>query len=214
MYIPKHFEEPRTEVMHELMRKYPFATLVTMSPQGLDANHIPLYLSDEPEPFGALTGHVARANPMWLDLQAGAEVLAIFNGPDAYITPSWYATKQETGKVVPTWNYAVVHAHGILRVIDDASWVRSQLEALTDHSESQFAEKWAVSDAPDEFTEKLIEAVVGIEIVITRLSGKWKVSQNQPPANQAGVIEGLLASGNAEAAAMAALVENNARHTK
>jgi len=192
--------------MHELIRERPLATLVTMSSQGLNANHIPLYLSEGPAPFGTLQGHVARSNPMWSDLQADVEVLAIFHGPDAYITPSWYATKKETGKVVPTWNYAVVHAYGTLQVIDDASWIRAQLEVLTNHNEKKFPEKWAVSDAPHEFTEKLIGTIVGIEIVITKLSGKWKVSQNQPPTNQASVIEGLENSGLPDATSMATLV--------
>ena len=120
MYTPKHFEEPRTEVMHELMRARPLATLVTLTSNGLNANHIPLHLVDTPAPFGTLRGHVARANPLWSDFAKDVEVLAIFHGPDSYITPSWYATKQETGKVVPTWNYAVVHAYGTLRIVDDA----------------------------------------------------------------------------------------------
>lgn len=210
MYIPKQFEEPRVDVMHELIRERPLATVVTMSSQGLNANHIPLHFSDEPAPFGTLRGHVARSNPMWSDLP-NDEVLVIFHGPDAYITPSWYATKKETGKVVPTWNYAVVHAYGSLRVIDDATWVRAQLELLTSHNEKKFPEQWTVSDAPYEFTEKLIEAVVGIEIVITRLSGKWKVSQNQPTQNQAGVVEGLCNSGLPEATSMAALINAHAK---
>jgi transcriptional regulator len=193
--------------MHELIRERPLASLVTMSSLGLNANHIPMHLVAAPAPFGTLRGHVARSNPVWHDFQAGVEALAIFHGPDAYITPSWYATKKETGKVVPTWNYAVAHAYGTLRVIDDASWIRAQLEALTAHNEKKLPEPWAVSDAPREFTEKLIGAIVGIEIVITRLSGKWKISQNQPPQNQAGVIEGLVNSGIADAGAMAALIK-------
>jgi len=192
--------------MHELIRTHSLATLVTLSSNGLNANHIPLHLSDDAAPFGILRGHVARANPMWSDYAKDVEVLAVFQGPDAYITPSWYATKQETGKVVPTWNYAVVHAYGTLRVINDAVWVRTQLEALTAHNEAAFAKPWAVSDAPLDFTEKLIEAVVGIEIVVTRLSGKWKVSQNQPSQNQVGVIKGLNERDQREAAAMAGLV--------
>ena len=164
-----------------------------------------MHLSETPS-FGTLRGHVARSNPIWRDLDSDIEVLAIFHGPDAYISPSWYATKQEAGKVVPTWNYTVVHAYGPLRIIDDASWVRSQLEALTAHNEAAFAEPWKVSDAPHDFTEKLIEAIVGIEMVITRLSGKWKVSQNQPPQNQASVIQGLNASEQIGATTMAALV--------
>lgn len=159
-------------------------------------------------------GHVARSNPMWFDLEKNVEVLAVFHGPDAYITPSWYASKQETGKVVPTWNYAVVHAYGGLRVMDDASRIRSQLEALTSHNETPFPEPWAVSDAPYEFTEKLIGAIVGIEITITKLSGKWKVSQNQPERNRASVISGLRACGNSEASSMAALIEVCAKNAR
>ena len=207
MYTPKHFEQPQVAAMHELMRASPLATLVTLTSGGLDANHIPLHLSNAPTPYGTLRGHVARANPMWHDFAKDIEVLSIFHGPDAYITPSWYATKKETGKVAPTWNYAVVHAHGALRVFDDATWVRAHLEALTDCLEANFAKPWAVSDAPPEFTEKLIESVIGIEIVITRLSGKWKVSQNQPEHNRYGVIKGLQGCAHRDAAAMAALVE-------
>ena len=207
MYIPPHFEQPDIEVMHDLIRNRPLATLVTLGSDGINANHIPLHLSPAPEPFGVLRGHVARANPIWRDLESDADTLAIFHGPDAYISPSWYATKQETGKVVPTWNYTVVHAYGSLRIIDDAAWVRTQLEALTNHNEAVFPEPWAMSDAPVDFTEKLIEAVVGIEMVITRLFGKWKISQNQPPQNQTSVIHGLNASGQAEAMTMPALVK-------
>lgn len=211
MYTPKHFEEPRIDVMHELIRARPLATLVTLTSGGLAANHIPLHLVDTPAPFGTLRGHVARANPVWSDFAKDVEVLAIFHGPDSYITPSWYATKQETGKVVPTWNYAVVHACGTLRIIDDAAWVRAQLEALTAHNEAGFAHPWAVSDAPHEYTEKLIGNIVGFEIVIAKLSGKWKVSQNQPAQNQAGVIAGLNNSNQHDAAEMAALVAANAK---
>jgi transcriptional regulator len=203
MYTPKHFDEPRVEIMHELIRARPLATVVTFDARGLIANHVPLHLSVEPAPLGTLRGHVARANKIPSDVEA----LVVFHGPDAYITPSWYATKKDTGKVVPTWNYAVVHAYGILRLIDDASWVRTQLELLTDQNEKSFSKPWAVSDAPREYTEKLIEQVVGIEIVITKLSGKWKVSQNQPPHNQASVIEGLENSGQPDAISVAKLVK-------
>ena len=228
MYVPKHFAEPRVDVLHPLMRAHPLATLVSLTAGGLVANHVPLHLSPGPEPFGTLRGHVARANPLWLDFvgKAGdsddsdgsggsggsdaagtAEVLAIFHGPDAYITPSWYASKAETGKVVPTWNYAVAHAHGALRVVDDPVWIRAQMTALTAQGEAAFAEPWRVDDAPADYIEKLIGAVVGIEIVITRLSGKWKVSQNQSAANREGVVRGLLASGESDALHMARLVE-------
>jgi transcriptional regulator len=213
MYIPKHFDEPRIDVLHALVRARPLSTLVTLSSAGgLDANHIPLHLSDDPAPLGTLRGHVARANPLWRDLAQGAGVLAIFQGPNAYVTPSWYPTKAETGKAVPTWNYAVVHAHGALRVIDDAVWLRAHLEALTAHNEAAFSEPWHVSDAPGEYTNKLLEAIVGIEITITRLSGKWKVSQNQPERNRAGVVRGLGARGSDEAREMADLVERGGVH--
>ena len=211
MYLPKHFEEPRVEVMHELMRAHPLATLVTLTAGGLDANHIPLQLVADSSPFGTLQGHVARANPLWRDFDRNVEVLAVFRGPEGYISPSWYATKQETGKAVPTWNYAVVHAHGKLRVIDDAAWLRAQIEALTTHNEASLPQPWAVSDAPHDYTEKMISALVGIEIEITRLTGKWKTSQNQPAANQAGIIAALRADGRDDSAAMADLVAARAQ---
>ncbi len=210
MYIPSHFEQPDITAMHELIRTRPLATLVTLSADGINANHIPLHLSESPVPFGTLRGHVARSNPIWRE-ESNIEVLAIFHGPNAYISPSWYATKLETGKVVPTWNYTVAHAYGSLRIIDDADWIRTQLEALTDHNEAAFPDPWAVSDAPNAFTEKLIESIVGIEMVITRLSGKWKVSQNQPPQNQASVIQGLNDSGQSEAAEQVNAGAENAR---
>ncbi|MBN9461468.1 MAG: FMN-binding negative transcriptional regulator [Burkholderiales bacterium] len=212
MYIPKHFDEPRIDVLHALIRARPLSTLVTLSPGGIDANHIPLHLSDDPAPLGTLRGHVARANPVWSDLAKGGDVLAIFHGPDAYVTPSWYPTKAETGKAVPTWNYAVVHAHGAPRVVDDPSWLRTHLTALTAHNEAAFPEPWHYSDAPAEFTDKLLEAIVGIEITITRLSGKWKASQNQPERNRIGVVHGLRARGGDEALEVAGLVERAGVH--
>ncbi len=213
MYIPKHFAEPRVDVLHQLIRSRPLSTLVTLSSSGLNANHIPLHLSLESSSFGTLRGHVARANPIWSGITNDVEALAIFHGPDAYVTPSWYPTKAETRKVVPTWNYAVAHAYGTLRVVDDPTWLSGHLEELTAHNEAAFSEPWQLDDAPPDFIEKLIGAVVGIEIVITRLVGKWKTSQNQPTQNQEGVIRGLRASGGSDAMEMAALVEsiNNAR---
>jgi len=210
MYIPRQFDEPRVDVIHALIRAQPLATLVTLAAGGLNANHVPLHLAESPAPYGTLQGHVARANPILSDLNRNIESLAVFHGPNAYITPSWYATKQETGKVVPTWNYAVVHAYGFLRIVDDAAWLRAQLEDLTAHNEAPFAEPWKVSDAPDQYIEKMMAGIVGIEMVITKLSGKWKVSQNQPAQNQAGVVAGLRASSLPAAPAMAALIEARA----
>ncbi|MDO9162082.1 MAG: FMN-binding negative transcriptional regulator [Methylococcaceae bacterium] len=203
MYIPKPFDEPRIDVMQALIRDYPLATLVTLSADGLNANHIPLHLVvDGGSPFGTLRGHVVRSNPMWGDFDQQTEILTVFQAANAYISPSRYVTKQQTGKVVPTWNYAAVHAYGTMRVIDDAAWIRNQLETLTAEHEAAFPKPWAVSDAPHDFTEKLIEQIIGIEITVTRLSGKWKVSQNQPAENQIGVINGLNECGKVEAAAL------------
>ena len=207
MFVPNHFQEQRPEILHELMRARPLATLVTLSAEGLNANHVPLHLSQEPGPFGTLRGHVARENPIWQDFDADAEVLAIFHGPEAYITPSWYPSKKRTGKVVPTWNYAVVHAYGRMKVVEDAVWLRAQLEALTAQNEAAFAQPWHLDDAPVDFIAKLTEAIVGLEITITRLVGKWKAGQNQPREDRAGAAHGLGASaGMTDAAAMAALM--------
>lgn len=200
--------------MHELVRAYPLATLVTHSSSGINANHIPVHLSESPKPYGTLRGHIARANPLFGEIAGGIETLAIFDGPNVYITPSWYATKKETGKVVPTWNYAVVHAYGVLRVIDNPSWLRAHLEGLTDHNEASFPEPWAVSDAPADYIETIMAAIVGVEMVITKMLGKWKVSQNQPTQNQIGVISGLKASNLPESEAMAALVEARAKNAR
>ena len=214
MYVPKHFEESRVDVLHDLILTHPFSTLVTMSSIGINANNIPLHLIREAGQYGTLQGHVARANPVWSDLANDVEALVIFQGPNSYITPSWYPTKQEHGKVVPTWNYVTVHAYGTLRVIDDPTWVKKQLESLTTQQEASFDKPWAISDAPIEFTNKMIGAIVGIEILITKLIGKWKVSQNQPASNQAGVMQGLESLGRSEATELATVInmrQKNAR---
>lgn len=205
MYLPTHFEESRSEVLHALMHEHPLATLVTHEGGELTANHVPLQLAANSGAHGALQGHVARANPLSRQA-ADSEVLAIFHGPQAYVTPSWYATKREHGKAVPTWNYVVVHAHGTLRTIDDPVWLRRQLEALVARHEAGFAEPWRIADAPGDYIDKMLAAIVGIEIRITRLTGKWKISQNQPTINRAGVVDGLRQREAADALAMAGLV--------
>jgi transcriptional regulator len=204
MYVPGHFAESRTPVLHALMRAHPLATLVTWDGGAVDANHVPLEIVEDGA-LGVLRGHVARGNPVWKRHRADVEAMAIFQGADAYITPSDYATKRETGKVVPTWNYAVVHAHGPLRVIEDAAWLRALLERLTDRHEAELpgGATWKVSDAPDDFIAGLLHAIVGIEIPIARLEGKWKVSQNRSAADREGVATGLARRGGE---AMAALV--------
>lgn len=206
MHTPKHFEEPRIEVLHDLIRKRSLATLVVMGSGGLNANHIPLHLSEGPGPLGTLRGHVSRSNPVWKELDPSIEALAIFSGPEAYITPNWYATKRETGEAVPTWNYVVAHAHGRLRVVEDPAWLRSHLEDLTRHKESGFPEPWTMADAPADYIARLLAGIVGLELEVSRIEGKWKVSQNQPEANRRGVVEGLEASGEPQALAIAALV--------
>lgn len=207
MYQPSHFEETRTEVLHTLLRSHPLATLVTLTAQGLEANHIPLYLRTGGVERPTLVGHVARANPLWREADLAMPVLAIFQGPQHYISPGWYASKAEHGKVVPTWNYAVVHAKGLLRVHDDATWIRQQMQDLTTQQEAPMSAPWAVDDAPRDYTDRLVSAVVGIEIPLDSLVGKWKVSQNQPVANQATVQQGLQGQGTEAGAAMAGLVD-------
>jgi transcriptional regulator len=206
MYLPAHFEEARTEVVHKLIRDQPLATVVTLSSTGLTANHIPLEVDSEPPPFGTLRGHVARANPMWRDFSSEMGALAIFQGPQMYITPSWYRTTKETGKVVPTWNYVVAHASGALRIIDDREWLRNFVTQLTDRFEAGLPRPWKVADAPADFIDKQLAGIVGIEIPIVKLTGKWKVSQNRTHADREGVVEGLGETAGAEAREMADLV--------
>jgi transcriptional regulator len=195
MYLPKHFAEGDVAVLHDLMRANPLATLVSHGPDGLNANHLPLLLADG-EPWGRLQGHVARANPLGRAGNVTGEVLVVFQGDESYVSPSGYATKAEHGRVVPTWNYVAVHAYGQLRVIEDPHWILAQISALTATNEAVLPQPWAVTDAPADYIEKMLGAIVGIEITITRLLGKWKVSQNQPAENQASLIAAFAARGD------------------
>ena len=190
MYTPAHFEETRIDVMHQLMQSHRLATLVHQSANGLEGNHIPLLIDSTRGANGTLVGHVARANPIWREA-ANQQMLVIFQGPQTYISPSWYVSKKQHGKVVPTWNYAVVHAHGTLRAIDDPEWLRAHVTTMTEKNEHTRAEPWQVSDAPAGFIDTMVKAIVGIEIDITRLVGKWKVSQNRSAEDRAAVIAGL-----------------------
>lgn len=202
MYLPAHFAEDRVEVLHALMREHPFATLASRAGDGLVADHLPLQLA----PDGTrLVGHVARANPLW-KAAAGQEVLAVFQGPQAYVSPSWYPTKHEHGKAVPTWNYVVVQARGRLTTIEDPLRLRTLLDDLVDHHEAALPQPWRIADAPPDYIEKMLAAIVGIEIDIVALEGKWKISQNQPEPNRSGVVAGLQAQGGANQAAIAALI--------
>lgn len=203
MYVPSHFEEQRVEVLHQHVRAHPLGTLVTLDSTGINANHIPFEVDADPQPFGTLRGHVARANPVWRNFSREVEALVIFHGPQAYVTPSWYPTKNETGEVVPTYNYIVVHAYGPLHIHDDVAWLRELVTRLTHRFEADRAAPWHVTDAPEMFIEKQLRAIVGIEIPITKLIGKWKVSQNRPEVDRAGVVAGLSEANNAESRALA-----------
>lgn len=191
MYTPSHFAEADLATLHALLRDYPLGAIVTHGEDGLSADHIPFEIAPPtPEaPFGVLRAHVARANPLWQ--RAGREALVVFQGPQAYISPAFYEEKRATGKVVPTWNYAVAHARGVLRAIEDPAWILALLERLTARHEAPRQAPWSVRDAPREYIDKLLNAIVGIEIVLTRLDGKWKVSQNRPREDQANIAAGL-----------------------
>jgi transcriptional regulator len=207
VYIPKVNEEKRVPVLHALMQAHPLASLVTMSSSGLFASHIPMVLEADGSEFGVLKGHISRANTQWRDLTPDVDALAIFAGPQHYISASWYPGKHEHGKEVPTWNYAVVHAYGRLRVIHEADWLLKHLEGLTDIHEASSAVPWKVSDAPEAFIQTLLNGIVGFELPVRRLEGKWKVSQNRNERDRSAVVEGLDALNTPESLAMKALVE-------
>lgn len=190
MYIPEHFRESNSETLHSFMAAYPLATVVTSNENGLEANHLPLMLSTPSGSKSSLRGHIARGNPLGRN-RSSTPCLVIFQGPDHYISPNWYPMKKEHGRAVPTWNYLAVHLHGQLTVIDDIAWLRSMVTRLTDRHESQFDQPWKVTDAPEAYIDKLLLGIVGIEISVDRIEGKWKVSQNQTEANRAGVVQGL-----------------------
>ncbi len=207
MYLPKHFEQPDAEAIARLLAAHPLATLAWHSAAGLSAEHLPLLWDRGPADgaHGTLRGHVARANPVWREA-AGSEMLAVFSGPQAYVTPSWYPSKAANAKVVPTWNYAVAHLRGRLRVTEDAAWLRALVGRLTDTHEAARAQRWQVDDAPADYIEQMLRAIVGIEIEVTSLQGKWKLSQNRSAADRAGVAAGLEALDSDAARAMAGLV--------
>ncbi len=207
MYLPKHFEQQDAAAIAQLLQLHPLATVAWQSGAGLGAEHLPLIWErgEGDGAHGTLRGHVARANPVWREA-GGSEVLAVFQGPQAYITPSWYPSKAETAKVVPTWNYAVVHMHGTLRITADAAWLRALVGRLTDVHEASRAHRWQVDDAPADYVEQMLRAIVGIEIEVTRAQGKWKVSQNRAASDRDGVATGLALLPGDEAQAMAALV--------
>jgi transcriptional regulator len=181
MYVPKHYEETRREELHRLIAGHPFGALVVNGPQGLDANHIPFEFHADRGEHGHLIAHVARANPVWKDIKDGSDVLVLFGGGEAYISPNWYPSKHEAHKQVPTWNYRVVHVHGRLRIRDDDKFVRGVVARLTREHESRTgdARPWKMGDSAPEYIDQLVGMIVGIEVEITRMVGKWKLSQNK-----------------------------------
>ena len=198
MYVPDHFREDRPEVLLEFMRAHSFATLVTHGESGMTASHVPLLVRD-----GVIRGHLSRANPQCRD---GGEALVIFQGPHHYVSPGWYPAKAETGRVVPTWNYVAVHAYGNIRFFDDATELLDLVRTLTDMHESGYEQPWSVSDAPPQYVDGLLRAIVGFEIAVTRLEGKWKLNQNRSASDRAGVVAALRDLGTPEAAAIARLI--------
>ena len=208
MYVPHHFKEEDQSQLLQYIREYSFGTLIISDGEGLEANHIPFYLSSSSDDTQAqLQCHLARSNPTWQRIQSGAHILVVFQGPNAYVSPSWYVTKAESGRVVPTWNYLAVHVQGTARVIQDSAWLRQHLGQLTERHESNLPDPWSVDDAPTEFIDRLEKAIVGIEISIDVMTGKLKASQNQPESNRQGVRSALIAKSDSTSQAMAELMK-------
>jgi transcriptional regulator len=201
VYVPTAFKETRSERLHAFVQAHPFATVLSQSLDGLAGNHLPFELAGM-----ALRGHVARGNE--LAQRDGTDVLAIFHGPNGYVSPNWYPSKHETGRAVPTWNYAVVHVYGRLRVIEDKEWLRRLLNELTQRHEAGEPKPWRVSDAPADYVESMLGAIVGLEIAIERFEGKFKLSQNHPMGNRENVIAGLKRRDNPGDRELAALMQD------
>jgi len=210
LYEPPLHKNENLPELHALIKERVFGLLITSGAEGLVANSVPFVLDTSASRLGVLKVHIARANPQWRDLQERPDALVVFEGHDHYITPSWYATKRETGKVVPTWNYTMVQARGKAKVMDEA-WLERQVEELTRTLEGRRDRPWAVGDAPAEFIAMQRRAIVGIEIEILDIRGKWKVSQNRPAADRAGVVAGLDAMGDEDSRAMARIVQEKSR---
>ena len=207
MYIPPANEETRLPVMREMIAAHPLATLVTLGSTGLFATHLPMFLDSDGTDLGVLKGHIARGNAQAHDFRADLDALAIFAGHQHYISPNWYPGKLEHGKEVPTWNYVVVHAYGPLRVIEDQAWLMEFLNHLTDTHEAGSPRPWKVGDAPPDYIRAVLKGIVGIEVPIRRIEGKWKTSQNRTPADRRGVVAGLEKLNTRESLAMKELVE-------
>ena len=195
MYVPEHFEETRPEVLHRLITQHPLGVLVTYGSGGLDANHLPFELEVREGALGVLHTHVARANAVCRELRSGDEVLVVFRGPDAYISPNWYPSKHEQHRQVPTWNYIVAHAHGRATVRDDERYLRGLVGRLTKRHEASQPRPWRMGDSPQEFIQQMMASIVGIEVAIERLVGKSKLSQNKERRDAEGAVQGLKSLG-------------------
>ena len=206
MHIPGKFKQDDRSELEGVIRDYPFATLVTCSGSGMAANHLPMVLA-EVNGKKVLQAHIARANPLWKEVSDQSEVLVIFNGPHCYISPNHYPTKQQTGRAVPTWNYVVVHVTGVMSYVQDEDWLRAFIDRLTTQHEAAQPEPWSTSDAPQGYIQKMLPAIVGLEIDITAITGQWKLSQNQPEQNRLGVIAGLSSERDSQHQQVAALVK-------
>lgn len=212
MYIPKYHAETNIEVLHDLISDHPLGTWAVYHEGRVEAHHLPFTLLRSKGEYGSLVTHVARGNSVWKQVHDSADSsLIVFQGANTYITPSWYASKKAHGKVVPTWNYAVVHAYGVPKVHTDMDWLQDHLDTITEHYESEQATPWKVDDAPLDFIDGMKRAIVGIEIPIEQIVGKWKVSQNRDSADRQGVIDGLNARGDSNAVEMVAMVEQQGR---
>jgi transcriptional regulator len=206
VFIPQVFEELRVDVMHELIRHYPLGTLIVAARRGVEANHVPFEIDPNPAPLGTLCGHVSRNNPLYSEFEPGIQALVVFTGPDAYVSPSWYRTKQETGRVVPTWNYAVVHVRGPIHFIEDSQRLLAHLGRLTARHEAANAHPWLISDAPSDYIDKQLQRIVAFEIPVSQLHGKWKVSQNRDAGDRQGVAQGMGMMNDPQSIVMAQLV--------
>jgi len=207
MFIPKKFQQIDPHALNDIILQYSFATLITHSDIGLEANHIPFYLTHSGGKT-LLQGHIAKTNPLWKNVKNKADVLVVFNGPNCYISPNYYPTKQETNKAVPTWNYVTVHVKGIMSYIHDKEWNLNMINNLTDQHEAKQTIPWSVSEAPDEYIKKMLSAIVGIEIDVSSITGQWKVSQNQSTRNKQGVISSLLQENEPDAQKIADLIKS------
>lgn len=211
MYEPSHFKVEDREQLHAVIRAHPLATLITVGEGGLVANPVPFVLHADEGEQGVLRAHLARPNAQWKAIAAGAETLVVFTGVERYVTPAWYASKQEHGKVVPTWNYVTVQVRGPARAVEDPTWLRAQLDSLTRQQEAPRSEPWSITDAPEPFIAAQARGIVGVEIAIASILGKFKLSQNRQEPDKLGVYEGLSAQPEMEAQAMAMLVRQHGR---